>query len=86
MEPGSSEPGDGLVETVDPTGKSLLQWSQVLANPETTADEGTQSAAIRDLQWSQVLANPETSSNPTASSEPAKTLQWSQVLANPETL
>ena len=59
MEPGSSEPGDTSLNTRLPYHLFDLQWSQVLANPETEAKRAARRKPA-NLQWSQVLANPET--------------------------
>ena len=60
MEPGSSEPGDLVISRFSFTGSLCLQWSQVLANPETSKPKTLEEADAQILQWSQVLANPET--------------------------
>ena len=59
MEPGSSEPGGRVSPALRTATLPLLQWSQVLANPEAWPLAYTQWKAVAELQWSQVLANPE---------------------------
>ena len=60
MEPGSSEPGDLPDRHTANAAQLSLQWSQVLANPETSPCLDEFFPPYRTLQWSQVLANPET--------------------------